>query len=248
MTVRTPLIAAGLCLSVLIAAAAPASPAPQRGTGPPPPPPKHVAHASAPGINLTVSIDDVRWKPAGNRAPGGMLFSHDAHIHGLYSIAAVGHIESGTVAAGFLLGCGVSAAGGLQIGLTPSGGLSVGYQQSNTLPYNSTTYTVPPTTSSNVQITHNPPTVALEPSVGANAGLSEGNQVTLEPGQVVAVVVANAALSPTSTYPYRLSVDDAAINVSQCFSPGSAVPFVTAAVSTNSSTAQTAAYGDQFTF
>jgi hypothetical protein len=224
MTARASLTAVGLCVPAVVALAGPAAAAP-----PAAPPPAHTAHSSAAGINLTVAIDDIRWAPSGNRAPAGLLFSHDAHARGRYSVIAAGAIQSGTVAAGFILGCGVSAAGGIQIGITPNAGILGAVQP-------------------NITLTNPPAVNSISPSVGGNLGLSEGDQVTLEPGQVTAVVVASAPLTSTSTYPYRLSFDDAGINVSQCVSPGSAVPFVTAAVSTDSATTQTTAYGDQFAF
>jgi hypothetical protein len=42
--------------------------------------------------------------------------------------------------------------------------------------------------------------------------------------------------------------NNAALNVAQCASPVSAVPFVTATVSTVRGTVQTTAYGKQFTY
>ncbi|MGV9668946.1 MspA family porin [Nocardia niigatensis] len=42
--------------------------------------------------------------------------------------------------------------------------------------------------------------------------------------------------------------NNAAVNIAQCASPVSAVPFVTATVGTSEGVAQTTAYGDQFTF
>jgi hypothetical protein len=158
-----------------------------------------------------------------------MLFSHDARARGRFSIDTSGRsIQSGTVVAGFIVGCGVSAAGGIQVGISPSQGLAAGFSPTITL-----------TT---------PPTVSVSPSVGATVGSSQSGSIILEPGQVTAVIAANVPLGATSRFPYRMAFDQAAINVSQCITPGSAVPYVTASITTDSVTVQTTAYGDQFMF
>jgi hypothetical protein len=90
--------------------------------------------------------------------------------------------------------------------------------------------------------------VSLGPSVGGNFGVTQLLEATLAPGQVTTATTVMASLDQSTTFPYRTMFNNAALNVAQCASPVSAVPFVSATVSTREGTVQTTAYGDQFTY
>ena len=185
---------------------------------------------SGSGITLTTSVDHVGVNPAGNRTPTYLMaFSHAAQVSGDYSVTVTGDpISSGQAVAGFLLGCGISAAGGVTVGIAPSQGLNAG---------------IYPT----VNLT-TPPGVSVSPSVGGSLGTGETLATTLIPGQVTSATTAVAALTDKTEYPFHLTVGNAALNIAQCASPVGAVPFVTTSVSTPHGMVQTTAYGDQFTF
>ncbi|WP_419150563.1 MspA family porin [Nocardia vinacea] len=57
-----------------------------------------------------------------------------------------------------------------------------------------------------------------------------------------------ANLDEKTVFPYHFIFNNAALNVGQCASPVSAVPFITASVGTPVGIAQTTAYGSQFIF
>lgn len=71
---------------------------------------------------------------------------------------------------------------------------------------------------------------------------------TLSPGQVTTVQTATSTLDNNTTFPYTISFNNAPLNIAQCASPVSAVPFVSATISTTAGTVQTTGYGQQFTF
>ncbi|KZM72528.1 MspA family porin [Nocardia terpenica] len=59
------------------------------------------------GTELTVAVDDTDTVGAGNQAPGGVPFSHSVQVAGRYSVDVHPEkITSGTVAVGYILGCG----------------------------------------------------------------------------------------------------------------------------------------------
>ncbi|WP_197521767.1 MspA family porin, partial [Nocardia sp. 852002-20019_SCH5090214] len=107
----------------------------------------------------------------------------------------------------------------------------------------------PPTTSGSATLPGvSPPGFDLGPSVGGSLGLSENLDANIGPGQVTTATTATATLDNTTTFPYHIAFNNAALNVSQCASPVAAVPFVSTTVSTATGLVQTTAYGDQFTF
>ncbi|MCC3311805.1 MspA family porin [Nocardia africana] len=277
------------------------------------------------GVHLTASVDNIGVNPPGDRTPNYLMtFSHAAQLSGNFSINVEGDpISSGQAVAGFLLGCGISVAGGLSVGISPNQGLQLSISPTFTPPSLTTaaapiaasgsatpttttsaspttaqitttptqavrttvaapTTSAPPTTTvtttttptTTTPITTTPPTITtptittptlpttsgagvpgvsppgfnLGPSVGGSLGLSESLTATLEPGQVTPATTATATLDDKTTFPYHITFNNAALNVSQCASPVSAVPFVSTSVSTATGLVQTTAYGDQFTF
>ncbi|MEV6333474.1 MspA family porin [Nocardia vinacea] len=105
------------------------------------------------------------------------------------------------------------------------------------------------TTSPSVETTSpSTPSASLGPTVGGNLGLTEVLEATLAPGQITTVTTVTTNLDNKTVFPYHFIFNNAALNVGQCASPVSAVPFVTATVSTAVETVQTSAYGSQFTF
>ncbi|WP_433567659.1 MspA family porin [Nocardia sp. CA-151230] len=280
-----------------------------------------------------------------------MTFSHAAQMSGDYSVNVEGDpITSGQAVAGFILGCGISVAGGFTVGIEPNQGwvgalaptvspastasavsaplaTATPMPTSNasvvtpsaitpiartpltsparaaitttspssatttptsatttptsatttptsatttpttpttpasattpeTTPTTPTTETTTPTTETTTPTTEtttttttaSPPSIDLGPSVGGALGITEVLTATLGPGQVTIATTATSALDNTTVFPYRISFNNAALNVAQCASPVSAVPFVTTTVSTAQGVVQTTAYGDQFTF
>ncbi|WP_406230338.1 MspA family porin [Nocardia sp. NBC_01009] len=93
-----------------------------------------------------------------------------------------------------------------------------------------------------------PSSASLGPTVGGALGLTEVLEATLAPGEITTVTTVTANLDDKTVFPYHFIFNNAALNVGQCASPVSAVPFVTATVSTAVGTVQTTAYGSQFTF
>jgi hypothetical protein len=78
--------------------------------------------------------------------------------------------------------------------------------------------------------------------------LAQVLEATLAPGQITTVTTVTTNLDNNTVFPYHFIFNNAALNVGQCASPVSAVPFITATVSTAVETVQTSAYGSQFTF
>ncbi|WSF90769.1 MspA family porin [Nocardia vinacea] len=93
-----------------------------------------------------------------------------------------------------------------------------------------------------------PPSASLGPTVGGTLGLTELLEATLAPGQITTVTTVTANLDEKTVFPYHFIFNNAALNVGQCASPVSAVPFITASVGTPVGIAQTTAYGSQFIF
>ncbi|MGW0353693.1 MspA family porin [Nocardia nova] len=282
------------------------------------------------GVHLTASVDNIGVNPPGDRTPNYLMtFSHAAQLSGNFSVNAEGDpITSGQAVAGFLLGCGISVAGGIDVGIAPNQGLQLSISPTFTPPSLTTaaapiattgsatpttttpsgtgassttarTTTTPPTTTQTKAVgtsvaptttvtttttpttttpttttppTTTPPTTTpttptlpttsgsatlpgvsppgfdLGPSVGGSLGLSENLDANIGPGQVTTATTATATLDNTTTFPYHIAFNNAALNVSQCASPVAAVPFVSTTVSTATGLVQTTAYGDQFTF
>lgn len=93
-----------------------------------------------------------------------------------------------------------------------------------------------------------PPSASLGPTVGGTLGLAEVLEATLAPGQITTVTTVTANLDDKTVFPYHFIFNNAALNVGQCASPVSAVPFITASVGTPVGITQTTAYGSQFVF
>ncbi|WP_458685704.1 MspA family porin [Nocardia tengchongensis] len=223
---------------------------------------------SGAGVHIVASIDTVGVNPPGNRTPNFLMtFSHAAQMSGSYSVTVDGGaISSGQAVAGFILGCGITVAGGVTVGIEPNQGLAAAISPSVTPPSVSvsppsvsvspTSASVSPTSVSvsppsetvapSASVT--PPDISLGPSVGGALGLTEVLTATLGPGQVSTATTATAELDSSTEFPYQIMFNNAALNVAQCASPVSAVPFVTATVATAKGVVQTTAYGDQFTF
>ncbi|MEV5650481.1 MspA family porin [Nocardia sp. NPDC052254] len=227
--------------------------------GPPPPPP--AAEATGAGMHLTVSVGNVKVDPPGDRTPNFLMtFAHAAQLSGDYAVNVDGApVTSGQSVAGFILGCAVSVAGGVTVGIEPGQGVEASISPDFTPPSvaaaapaapaaapSTSTTPSPPSTPSSPSVS--PPSLSLGPSVGGNLDLTEVLTATLGPGQVTTATTATVDLSDKTTFPYHLIFNNAALNVSQCASPVSAVPFVTATVSSAQGMLQTTAYGAQFTF
>ncbi|MGV9837850.1 MspA family porin [Nocardia niigatensis] len=311
------------------------------------------------GVHLTASVDSVATAAPGNRTPNFLMtFSHAVQASGDYSVNVEGDpITSGQAVAGFILGCGISVAGGVTVGIEPNQGLAASISPSvtpgstsvstpsdtatattvaatpiaaatttvvpttaaatttvvpttaaatttvaptttvgptttvvpttvvpttaaattttTTVVPTTTTTTAPPTTTATTTTTTattttttlptttaaatptpppapstsvSPPDISFGPSVGGVLGLTEVLTATLGPGQVTTATTATAALDDNTQFPFRITFNNAALNVAQCASPVSAVPFVTTTVSGARGVVQTTAYGDQFTF
>ncbi|MFE5288747.1 MspA family porin [Nocardia sp. NPDC056611] len=177
--------------------------------------------ASGGGVHVTASVDSIEASPPGDRTPNILMtFSHAAQISGDYSVTVDGGpITSGEAVAGFILGCGISVDGGFDA--------DIGAYQ---------------------QLGASTPVGVIAPGVIGNLGVAEGVFANLGPGQVTIARTETVRLGATTTFPLRIAFNNAALNIAQCASPVSAVPFVTTTVSTAVGLAQTTAYGDQFTF
>ncbi|MQY29407.1 MspA family porin [Nocardia aurantia] len=184
------------------------------------------------GIHLTAAVDSIGVNPPGDRTPNPMPFSHAVQTSGTYSVTVSGdRITSGQAVAGFILGCAVNLANGFPVGLEPNQGLSLGFAPTFDTPADGTA-----------------PTVTLGPAVVGILGLTEDLMVTLAPGQVTVATSVTANLDDKTTFPYHITFNNSALNVAQCVTPVSAVPFVTTTVSNSQGTVQTTAYSDQFVF
>ncbi|MFF0610504.1 MspA family porin [Nocardia tengchongensis] len=205
------------------------------------------ADVSGAGLHIVASVDTVGVNPPGNRTPNFLMtFSHAAQMSGTYSVTVDGGpISSGQAVAGFILGCGITVAGGVTVGIEPNQGLAAAISPSVTPGSVSVS---PPSGTVAPSASVTPPDISLGPSVGGALGLTEVLTATLGPGQVSTATTATAALDSTTEFPYQIMFNNAALNVAQCASPVSAVPFVTATLATPKGVVQTTAYGDQFTF
>ncbi|WP_308188318.1 MspA family porin [Nocardia australiensis] len=191
--------------------------------------------------------------PPGDRTPNYLMtFSHATQVSGNYSVTVEeGSIVSGQAVAGFLLGCGISVAGGVGVGVSPQQGLDYSISPSFSPPSFSPPSAAVPSATSAPSISPpsvTPPSFSLGPSVGGSLGLTENLGVTLAPGEVTTATTATVNLDSATVFPFHIAFNNTALNVSQCASPVAAVPFVTASVSTTEGLVQTTAYGDQFTF
>ncbi|MGW5518727.1 MspA family porin [Nocardia africana] len=252
LLVATGAVAAGVAALVLWPGRAELGRAQQPGAG-----------ISGEGIQLSASVDHIGVNPPGGRTPNYLMtFSHAVQVSGDYSVSADGgSITSGQAVAGFLLGCGISVAGGVSVGISPNQGLNLSISPSASPPSasvaapgvtNSPTGTGNPSppslTVTPPSVSVSPPSFSLGPSFGGSLGLSESLSGSLAPGQVTTVSTATATLDGKTTFPYHITFGNAALNVSQCASAVSAVPFVTTFASTPHGLVQTTAYGAQFTF
>ncbi|MEV6138131.1 MspA family porin [Nocardia sp. NPDC051990] len=199
------------------------------------------AEVSGSGVHLSASVDHVGVNPSGDQTPNFLMtFSRAAQMSGSYSINVEGDpITSGQAVAGFILGCGISVAGGVTVGIQPNQGLVASISPKLSPPSVSVS---PPSASVS------PPDISLAPSVGGTLGATEVVVPTLGPGQVTTATTPTVALDGNTVFPYHITFNNAALNVAQCASPVSAVPFATSTVSTAHTVVQTTAYGDQFTF
>ncbi len=261
--ITTGAIAAVLAVTALWAGGAEQSRA-QPPAAPPPPPPPPIAEATGAGMHLTVSVGNVKVDPPGDRTPNFLMtFAHAAQMSGDYAVKVDGGpVTSGQTVAGFILGCAVSVAGGVTVGLEPTQGVDVSISPDFTPPAadvpvpaarraaapTTTTPTTTSTTTSPTTSSASPPSLSLGPSVGGNLDLTEVLTAALAPGQVTTATTATVDVSDKTTFPYHIVFNNAALNVAQCASPVSAVPFVTATVSSPQGMVQTTAYGTQFTF
>ncbi|MFJ9369722.1 MspA family porin [Nocardia sp. NPDC101769] len=185
------------------------------------------------GLHLTASVDSVGTNPPGDRTPNFLMtFAHATQMSGDYSVTVDGgQITSGRAIAGFILGCGISVDGGFGVeigtnqGLGDRIGLSVGSPGAAVILPGASRF-----------------------SIVGTLGVGEGVFGNLGPGQVTVARTETARLDATTTFPHHIRFNNAALHIGQCASPVSAVPFVTATVSTAEGLAQTTAYGDQFTF
>lgn len=181
------------------------------------------------GTTLTVSVTDTDTTGAGDQAPGGVPFSHAVQVAGRYSVeVAPAAVTTGTVAVGYIVGCGVDLSSGITVGISPNQSGTAGITPSITLGA--------------------PPSVSIAPSLSGTAGLSESLTATLIPGQVTTLTTATATLDSTTSFPYRIAHQRTPLNVARCASPVTAVPFVTASVATTDGFLQNSAYGNQFAF
>ncbi|WP_227981292.1 MspA family porin [Nocardia spumae] len=220
---------------------------------------------SGSGLHLTASVDNIGVTPPGDRTPNYLMtFSHATQVSGNYSVTVDGGaVSSGQAVAGFILGCGISVAGGVSVGIEPNQELDLSISPTFTPPSadvappgvgafpggrSRSTTTTTTTTTAPPSGSVTPPDFSLGPSIGGALGLGEALEGNLGPGEVTTATTATATLDGNTTFPFHLAFNNAALNVSQCASPVSAVPFVSASVSTASGLVQTTAYGDQFTF
>ncbi|AHH21019.1 putative porin MspA [Nocardia nova SH22a] len=263
-------ITAGAIATVLAVTALWASGTEQSRAQPPaaPPPPPPAAEATGAGLHLKVSVGNVKVDPPGDRTPNFLMtFAHAAQMSGDYAVQVDGApVTSGQTVAGFILGCAVSVAGGVTVGIEPGQGVEAEISPDFDPPdadipapaakrvtpaatAAAPTSTPPPTTTTARPTTSaSPPSLSLGPSVGGNLDLTEVLTAALGPGQVTTATTATVDLSDKTTFPYNIVFNNAALNVAQCASPVSAVPFVTATVSSAQGVVQTTAYGAQFIF
>ncbi|MFF3571135.1 MspA family porin [Nocardia jiangxiensis] len=118
------------------------------------------------GLHLHASVDRIGVAPPGDRTPSYLMtFSHATQVSGNYSVAVTGvPIISGSAVAGFLLGCGISTAGGVQVGIEPNQALTAGITPSLTI--NS------PSNAAARRIGSNPPAASPAPATSAAATTS----------------------------------------------------------------------------
>lgn len=181
------------------------------------------------GTELTVTVADTDVTGAGDQAPGLVPFSHAAQVAGRYAVdVQPGPISAGTVAVGYIIGCGVDLSSGITVGLSPNQSGTAGITPSVTL--------------------GTPPSVSIAPNLSGTLGLTESLTATLIPGQVTTVTTATATLDPATSFPYHLAHQRTPLNIARCASPVSAVPFTTASVNTPDGFLQNTAYGNQFIF
>ena len=88
------------------------------------------------GVHLTASVDNIGVNQPGDRTPNYLMtFSHAAQMTGNFSVNIEGDpITSGQAIAGFLLGCGISVAGGFDVGISPEQGLELSISPTFTPP------------------------------------------------------------------------------------------------------------------
>lgn len=218
---------------------------------------------NAGGLHLIASANANNFAPAGDIAPG-IPFVHSVRVSGDFSVSLDGPtaLRGGEIAVGYLVGCAVDISNGISIGISPSVGINAGIAPSFGLE-GSLTFEAP-SVQMNMPDQHMmmmpslqlmaPPSVtvgaavAIQPSIGVEAGVAGELAVNLAPGSVTAAVVGAAEIDGESEFPYTFAHTNTPLNVSGCLSPASAMPFVTVRADSKRATAQTTGYGAAFWF
>ncbi|MFI5537600.1 MspA family porin [Nocardia sp. NPDC051900] len=217
---------------------------------------------NAGGLHLIASANANNFAAAGDIAPG-IPFVHSVRVSGDFSVSLDGPtaLRGGEIAVGYLVGCAVDISNGISIGISPSVGINAGIAPSFGLE-GSLTFEAP-SLQMNMPDQHMmmpslqlmaPPSVsvgaavAIQPSIGVEAGVAGELAVNLAPGSVTAAVVGAAEIDGESEFPYTFAHTNTPLNVSGCLSPASAMPFVTVRADSKRATAQTTGYGAAFWF
>lgn len=218
---------------------------------------------NAGGLHLVASANASNVAPAGDIAPG-VPFVHAARVSGDFSVTLDGPtaLRGGEIAIGYLVGCAVDISNGISIGISPSVGINAGIAPSFGLE-GSLTWDAPSVELNmpdqqkmmmpSLQLIAPPSVsvgaaVAIQPSIGVEAGVAGELAVNLAPGSVTAAVIGAAEIDGESEFPYTFAHTNTPLNISGCLSPASAMPFVTVRADSKRATAQTTGYGAPFWF
>ncbi|MEU7764040.1 MspA family porin [Nocardia sp. NPDC049190] len=199
---------------------------------------------SSRGMHVIAAVDSNRAVPAGGDIPFGIPFAHSVKVSGDYSVVldGVSALRSGQIAVGYLIGCAVDLSNGFTIGISPG----VGVDASIT-PFVSLDGAV------NLEMDAPPSvtiggSVGIQPTVGVEADVELGLDVTLAPGIVTAVVIGVANLDEDAMFPYTFAHSNTPLNINSCLPVASAIPFVTVRADARNGSVQTTGYGTQFVF
>ncbi|MFF0529656.1 MspA family porin [Nocardia amikacinitolerans] len=202
--------------------------------------------ASGAGMRLVASVDTNVVVSTGDLALG-VPFAHSAKVSGNFTATLDGasSLRGGLLVAGYLVGCAVDISEGIDISIAAATGANIDV--------------TPELLGLGVGLGLDldmPPGVAVDLALDLGGDVTFGVfgevggeiTVSINPGSVTVVAIAEAELDDDSVFPFTFAHSNTALNVNGCLSPASAIPFLTVRADARNGIVQTTGYGPHFVF